>query len=268
MCRLSLFSILPVFLLAAISLSAHRGAAEQVEVAPPAPRVEAPPPNATAAELEERGDELRSTKAYLDALDYYRAALAKKPGSAPVMNKIGIVEMNLHRLREAARDFKKSMRADRSYADAVNNLGVVYYLQKDYGKAIKEYTKALQLRPDSAAYYGNLGAAYFAKKEPEKAMVAYIQALQLDPDVLGRSSRTGVVGETTPDRDRAYYEYVVAKAYAKLGFLDQSLEHLRKAMEEEYKDIQRVYKDEEFAALRKDPRFSELMAAKPPTLPN
>ena len=86
--------------------------------------------------------------------------------------------------------------------------------------------------------------------------------------MLGRSSRTGVVGQTTPVDERAYYDYVVAKAFAKLGLLDQSLEHLRRAMEEEYKDIQRVYKDEEFAALRKDPRFNELMTSKPPALPN
>jgi hypothetical protein len=46
------------------------------------------------------------------------------------------------------------------------------------------------------------------------------------------------------------------------------LEHLRKAMEEEYKDIAKVYKDDEFAGLRKDPRFNELMANKPPVIPD
>jgi len=61
---------------------------------------------------------------------------------------------------------------------------------------------------------------------------------------------------------------MVAKAYAKLGLLDLSLEHLRKAMEEQYKDIAKVYKDDEFAGLRKDPRFTELMANKPPVLPD
>jgi hypothetical protein len=33
-------------------------------------------------------------------------------------------------------------------------------------------------------------------------------------------------------------------------------------MEEGYKDIQNVYKDNEFTELRKDPRFGELMASK------
>jgi hypothetical protein len=62
--------------------------------------------------------------------------------------------------------------------------------------------------------------------------------------------------------DRARYEYVVAKLYAKMGVADRSLHYLRKAIEDGYKDIKNVYKDNEFSALRKDPRFTELMAAK------
>jgi hypothetical protein len=64
--------------------------------------------------------------------------------------------------------------------------------------------------------------------------------------------------------DRAHYDYVVAKMYARLGITERSLLYLRKAMEEGYKDIGLVYKDNEFAGLRKDPRFTELMASRPP----
>jgi hypothetical protein len=41
---------------------------------------------------------------------------------------------------------------------------------------------------------------------------------------------------------------------------------LKKALEEGYKDFNNVYKDEEFATLRKDKRFAELVASKPPVL--
>ena len=48
----------------------------------------------------------------------------------------------------------------------------------------------------------------------------------------------------------------------------QSLEYLRRAMEAGYKDLKNVYKDQEFAELRKSPRFTELMASKAPAIPD
>ncbi len=64
--------------------------------------------------------------------------------------------------------------------------------------------------------------------------------------------------------DRAHFDYVMAKLFAQAGNSDRSLQYLRKALEEGYKGIDAVYKDAEFAGLRKDPRFTELMAARPP----
>jgi tetratricopeptide (TPR) repeat protein len=264
--RPSWLFILPL-ILGTVATQAQVYSAEQIEVAPPAPRVQAPSPDATVAELDQRGDELRAVKDYLDAIDYYEAALYKEPHNASIQNKMGIAYLQLQNLGKASKYFKNAIHSDRTFADAYNNLGAVYYMQRSYRKAIHQYQAALKLRPDAAAYYGNMGAAYFARKEIDKAVLAYIYALQLDPNVLSHSSRVGVVGQTTPQEQRAFYDYIVAKAYAKLGLLDQSLQHLRKAMEEQYKDIDKVYKDAEFATLRKDPRFAELMANKPPALP-
>lgn len=267
MARFSTLCSLVLVVFAATILKAQ-SLSEQVRVDPPMQLVTAPPDNATAEELETKGDALRSEKSYLDALDYYQAALDRKPNQAKVYNKMGITEMHLERLKDAIRDYKRAIRADRTFSDAYNNMGVIYYLQKNYGKAIREYENAVKVRPDFATYHSNMGAAYFAKKETDKAMVAYIKAIQLDPEVLSRNSRTGVVGQTnTPPEQRAYYEYMVAKAYAKLGLLDQALEHLRRSLEEQYKGIDQVYKDAEFATLRKDHRFTDLMAVRPPALP-
>jgi hypothetical protein len=38
-------------------------------------------------------------------------------------------------------------------------------------------------------------------------------------------------------------------------------------MEDGYPEMKKVYEDEEFTELRKDPRFTELMAAKPVAIP-
>ena len=191
----------------------------------------------------------------------------KNPTAPALYNKIGINELQMARFSDARKDFERAIKIDRQFADAHNNLGVIFYLQKKYGAAIKRYEDAIKLRQDSGSFYSNLGAAYFSKKEYVKASLAYNQALQLDPDIFERTSHTGVLAQMSSPGDRAHFYYVLAKLYAKSGITDRSLQYLRRAMEEGYKGIDDVYKDSEFAGLRKDPRFTELMAARPVAIP-
>lgn len=237
---------------------------EQVEVGPP-PLRRAEPPRAGAnrEELEKRGDDLRTDKNFLDALDFYQAAAKLDPNNSSLYNKEGICQLMMQRYKDAKKSFERSIKADRTHADAYNNLGVIYYQAKNYSKAIKQYEKAIALRNDAASYFSNLGAAYFGKKDFEKAGLSYSKALAIDPDIFEQVSRAGVMAQLPSPDDRAHYDYVLAKLYAKMGATDRSLHYLKKAMEDGYKDIRDVYKDNEFSELRKDPRFSELMSAKP-----
>jgi len=247
--------------------SSQVSASEQVQIKPPLLRaVDPPAPDATVADLEAQADQLRAEKLYLDALDYYHAAMEKEPRSARLLNKVGITDLMMQRYREARKSFEQAFKADRTFADAYNNLGVVFYEERKYGPAVKQYHKAIALDGSSASFFSNLGAALFAKKQFEPAVVAYQQAMQLDPDVFERTSRGGVQAQLPSPDDRAHYDYTVAKLYAKMGFSDRSLEYLRKAMEEGYKDFNNVYKDSEFATLRKDKRFVELVSTKVPAL--
>lgn len=265
---------LSLFLLgfAVLSLSvlsvAQVSHSEQVQIAPPLMRtIDPPKPDASVGDLELTGDQLRAQKLYLDAVDYYRAALAKEPNSARLLNKVGISELMLQRYGQAKKTFEKTLKADRKFADGYNNLGVVYYEERKYGAAVKQYRKAIAIDDSSASFYSNLGAALFSKKEFDPALQAYQKAIEIDPDVFERTSRAGVQAQLPSPDDRAKYDYTVARLYAKMGLSDRSLEYLRKAMEEGYKDFKNVYKDTDFAELRKDKRFTELMAMKTPALP-
>ena len=252
-----------VLLISSTAALAQVSHSDQVQVAPPLVRaIEPPSPDATAAHLEQQADQLRAQKLYLDALDYYGAALAKQPHDARLLNKIGITELMMQRYKESRKSFERAIRDDRQYADAYNNLGVVLYENKKYRAAVKEYQKAILHDDTSASFYSNLGAAYFSRKDFDAGVNAYRQALELDPDVFDRTSRSGVQAQLPSPEDRARYDYTVAKLYAKMGRPDQSLEYLRKAMEAGYKNMKDVYKDSDFAQLRKDRRFAELMASK------
>lgn len=239
----------------------------QIQVVSPMRQVEPPSPNASAEELETQADQLRARKAYLDAIDYFRAALQKEPGKAAVLNKMGITLLMLQRFNEAGKNFEQAIKRDRQCAEAYNNLGVVDYERRKYRSAIKQYKKALQLSPEAASFYSNLGAAFFATRNYERASEAYAEAVRLDPQIFERTSRTGVAAQMASPADRAHYDYVVAKLYAKMGDKDHSLEYLRKAMEEGYKGVDEALTAPEFAELRKDVRFTELMKGHPAPIP-
>ena len=263
----SLLLFLFFFALFVLPLQAQNS--EQLEVGPPPlHRAEPPAPGATPEELERRGDELRTQKNFLDAVDYYQAALKGAPASASVFNKIGICQLMTQRYKEAKKSFERAIRADRKHSDAYNNLGVIYYQARNYNGAIKHYEKAISLNNDAASYYSNMGAAYFGKKQFEKAIQNYSKAMELDPDIFERTSRAGVLAQLPSPEDRAHYDYVLAKLYARTGVPERSLHYLKKAMEEGYKDIKNVYRDNEFSTLRKDPRFAELMSAKTTAIPD
>jgi tetratricopeptide (TPR) repeat protein len=229
----------------------------------PIRRAAPPAASATAEELENAGDQLRSEEAYLDAVDYYRAALSKKPKNAQLYNKLGIAELHMERYKQARRDFGKSIKFDRTVASTYNNLGAVYYAEKKYDDAIRQYQKAIQLEPASATFYSNMGAAYYALKEFEPAGINYARALALDPDVLERQSRSGISARLASSEDVARFSFVLAKLYAKTGAIDRSLDYLKRAIDEGYTGIEEVYTAAEFAGLRKDPRFTDLMPARP-----
>lgn len=268
MARLVIFGLVLASQLIPLGYS-QSNPSEQLQVKPPFVQpANTLGPNATAQELEKQGDILREEKSFFEALDMYRAAIAKNPSSAKLYNKAGMTELQAEHLRSSIHYFEHAIKLDPKFAAAHNNLGAARYEEKRYGSAIKEYKKAIKLEPGDASYYSNLGAAYFSKKQWENANKAYAQAVTLDPDIFERTSRHGISAQMSSPEDRAHFQFVLAGLYAKGGNMERALLCLRRAMEGGYKDINSVYKDDQFANLRKDPRFAELMANPPKALPN
>ncbi|HSY11255.1 MAG TPA: tetratricopeptide repeat protein [Verrucomicrobiae bacterium] len=225
-----------------------------------------PDKDASASDLEAEGDDLRADKRFLDSIDFYNVALAKQP-TAMLWNKEGMSYLLMQRPDKASKCFDHAIKLDKKAPEGYNNRGYIEQMKKRYDKAIKYYTKASTLRPTDAVFQYNIGSAYFADHQYAKAAAAYKAAFAIDPNIFVRVSRMGIMAQATSPEDAAAFSFMVAKMYAKAGNVDQSLEYLRKAMENGYKKINEVYTDQEFATLRTDKRFEELMAQRPQSLP-
>lgn len=227
-------------------------------------RVPPPPEDATAAELEQKGDELRAQKDYLDSMDYYRAAM-KKQDSAVLHNKAGICLLLLRRDSEARKEFQKAIRDDKSYPEAYNNLGALYYNSRKYGSAVKEYKKAIRLNEANASFHSNLGTAYFSQKDFDHATREYLRAIQIDPAIFDRAPSGGVSVKLVTSNDLGHFHYVMAQMYSQHGDVEHVRFYLSKANEEGY-PIRDALHDNEFAGLRKDPNFVAFVRSlKPPS---
>ncbi len=224
-----------------------------------------PDGSASAEQLEKQGDQMRMEKRYLDSIDFYRVALKKQP-TALLWNKEGMAYLLLQHPDKAEKCFEQAIKLDKHSPEGYNNRGYIEQMKQRYDRAIKDYNKAIKIRPDDAVFYYNLGTSYFSKHDYKMAAQEYKSAFTLDPDIFIRVSRIGVMAQTTSPEDRAAFSFMVAKMYAQAGDVDHSLEYLRKAMEDGYKHINLVYTDSEFATLRTDKRFEELMAQKPPAI--
>jgi tetratricopeptide (TPR) repeat protein len=246
-----------------LSVAAQQPAALTANnLVPPGSVANAPRPNPAAITPELRGDIYMARKMYREAIDVYREA----PDSPVIANKIGIAFHQMLRLDLAKKNYERSMKMNPKYPEAINNLGTVYYAQKNYRRAIGLYKKALRVSSPTASIYSNLGAAYFGRKDYKHASEYYEQALKLDPDVFEHHSSFGTLMQERTVEERATYHLYLAKMYAKQGASDRALLYLRKALEEGVKDRQKIPTMPEFASLKTDPAFKQLLLENPKPL--
>jgi tetratricopeptide (TPR) repeat protein len=206
---------------------------------------------------EMRGDIFMARKMYREAVEAYKQA----PQDSPViLNKIGIGYHQLLDLGSAKKYYERAVKLNPNYSEAINNIGTIYYSQKSWRRAINQYKRALRIAPNSASIHSNLGTAYFARKDYEEALHAYQRALELDPEVFEHRNTQGVLLQERSVEERAKFHYYLAKTYAKAGVTERALLHMRKAIEEGFKERQKFKEDPEFAALQELPEFKQILS--------
>jgi tetratricopeptide (TPR) repeat protein len=229
---------------------------------------QAPPgaqkPPAPVITPEMRGDIFMAEKRYLEAAEMYRE---NSNGSAVMLNKTGIAYHQIpQQLNLAEKYYRLALRANPQYAEAVNNLGTIYYAKKSYRRAVNQYKKALRINDQSAAVWSNLGMGYFARKDYGHAAESFQRALMLDSEVFERRNTQGVLLQDRSVEEHAKFHYYLARVYAKAGVKDRALQNIRKALEEGYKEKNKMLADPAFAALKDLPEFKELVALEPRVL--
>lgn len=174
-----------------------------------------------------------------EAIEASKKAVNLRPSAESYFN-IGLANYYLKQYREAAENYRQSIRMDPyNAADAYYALGLVY---RDWGRAddeIQAYKQAIRLRSDYASAYERLGARYLRSRKYLEAIETFKQLSALKP---GDANAPNSMGEAylelnrfpealeafrqairlKPDFGRAYYN--LGKSYLAMGNRDGALE--------------------------------------------
>lgn len=204
---------------------------------------------------EELGDSFMAHQRYQAAIDAYKKAPSD---SAEAWNKMGVAYQLMYNTQDAERCYRMAIKVDPKNAIALNNMGSIYMGQKEYSTAEKTYRKALKLDPKSALFHKNLGTALLAERKYKKGWTAYQDALAIDPDIFdGRGSVR--IENPGSIQDRGAMNFYMAKGCVRAGMSDRAVEYLRLALNEGFTTPKKIIADAEFAGLRDNPAFLQLM---------
>lgn len=225
-----------------------------------AARAETPEVRQTVAQnYQTKAEIARARGDYGSALDWYHAALGVDRNDPSLYTGLGIVELKLGNTEDARVAFERALKLDPRSANALNNLGAVYCLEQRYKTAVRYLKRALALDETEAATHVNLAEAWMGQRKLDRAMVEYGRALELDPDVLDSSTNEGMIAQISTPQQRALISFLIARAYARRGNIEQALEYLRRAKDMHYGNLASVYTEPEFAGLWKDPRLTAIV---------
>lgn len=215
-----------------------------------------PTPAPAHPTAEQEGDSLTARQRYQAAIAAYSKAPEK---TADIWNKMGIDYQMMFNSKDAARCYKESLKLDPRNSQVLNNLATVYASLKDYGQADRLYRKALKYDPHSALIFKNLGTNLLAEHRYNKGWEAYQQALAIDPQIFSDRDAPAVQ-DPSSIKERGAMNYYMAAGCARAGETECALKYLRMALDEGFTTRKKVASDSEFASLRDNPAFKQLLA--------
>jgi tetratricopeptide (TPR) repeat protein len=207
---------------------------------------------------EKRGDSFFARKIYEDAIIEYHKSIAIDRYNASILNRLGLVYHQSQKLNEAEKYYKEALKQNPFFIEVLNNVGTVEYARQRYDNALEQYQKALRIRPESPTILLNMGACLFDMKRYDEALKATQRAIEIDPRVLDKASGFGTLIQTSKRSDPVVSFYY-AKIYASKGDKERAISYLNRALDEGFKEFEKIKTEPAFIALAMEEGYVKLM---------
>lgn len=118
---------------------------------------------------------------FRNRLTFWQKAVFTSPSSPLARRNYGVMLYFDGKIKEAEKEYKKSLEINPEEPMANNNLGVIYLQKKDFKKAISYFEKELKVNPDYDNALFNLGLAYYQLGQKEKAVLLWKKTIEINP---------------------------------------------------------------------------------------
>ena len=126
--------------------------------------------------------ELLDNTSPMEAIGFYRAAIAIRPGDGTAYNQLGSALNRQNRQPEAIAAYRKAIENDPQHSWAWHNLAGCLQAQNKLDEAISAYRKALEIDPDFAGAHLGLGNALSKQNNLDEALACYRKAIEFSPN--------------------------------------------------------------------------------------
>jgi eukaryotic-like serine/threonine-protein kinase len=204
----------------------------------------------------------------------YQRAIALDPSYAQGIHWYALYLAAIGRKEDSIREIRVAQEIDPRSMIINANVGFVYYLAGEYDRAEEAEKNAIQMDPSFVPAHNYLGQIYVEKKQYKEAVDEFRTALALSPGdyepQIGLANAYANEGKKAealailkelqgPQEGAGLSAYDFALAYAGMRDANKTLEWLEKAYAERNGKMVNLAVHPQFAFLRSDPRFQDLL---------
>lgn len=203
---------------------------------------------------------------WAEAEKEFKLALQLNPNLEEARFEYAWFLSSMCRYAEAVTEAQRAVEGDPFSVSANLALGSVYHLAGRLDEALRQIQKTIEIEPNDPRCYEFLGAVYRSLGLQDEVVEAKARQLELEgtPAETVKSMREAYRTGGRPAYlrwllARARHPYRAAVFQAQLGMKDEAFANLEKAYQEHWYAMVRLKSGPEWAALRGDPRFEDLL---------
>lgn len=139
------------------------------------------------------GDHAAVSRAYVQAIQYYKEALRLRRNSWRAWYNLGFAQATLGQASEATQSFLNALKINPAVPKAHFNIGAFLAERGQMEEAIRHYEAELRINPKSAMALNNLGTAALSVGDLDRAARYLTEALAINPTLAEAHQNMGAV---------------------------------------------------------------------------